>query len=113
MTTTLPEPPPVLALTGMLDGAAATAVRRRLRAIPLAPPFLILECAGVTGLDPVGVALTWLLLQETEDQCGTRIELRHLDPALAQQLRGHPLRDHLGAEDAVFENPFAVAESRR
>lgn len=99
-------------LPDRLDSAAVSALRGHVALHPSAA-VLYLEAGRVTRFDPVGILRLWDFCREQSDR-GVRVELRHLHPALTHRLRAHPLLSYLGADDGLFQDPFAsLAASER
>jgi hypothetical protein len=94
-------------LRHVIDGAGVDQLRLAFSRLVIAPRAIRVACDRVTGLDPVGVALLWLLCRNLEQSVGTRIRLAGLGEDLVQKLRSHPLRDYLSTGEEIFEDPFA------
>jgi hypothetical protein len=91
-----------------LDSAAVSQLRGDLALHPWARAIL-LDAARVTGIDPVGALRLWDFCSEHQAR-GLRVELLHLSPELALQLRVHPLLEFASSEDQLFRDPFASLE---
>ena len=99
---------PVIRLQGPLDATAVASIRRRLAHIPSTASTVVLDCAGVTAVDPVGAASLWRACADALAQ-GRRVLLVDLPARFAWRLRRHPLLAHACREDALFTDPFATA----
>lgn len=115
MTTTQPIAPPVtlpgpeavlLPFHGPISAGGVECLRQSLQRVPLAPRVLRIDCSTVTGVDPVGAALFWLLCAETERSLGTRVELLDLPEDVRHMLRLHPLLEYRAGDESLFQDPF-------
>jgi len=105
---------PGFELRQIIDGAGVDRLRRAFDRLMVAPRAIRVACDRVTGLDPVGVALLWLLCRNVEQSVGTRIRLTGMAEDLGQKLRTHPLQEYLSTGEEIFEDPFATQrESHR
>lgn len=89
-----------------IDAAGVDRLRQYHSTFLVAPRVLPVECETVRVLDPVGVALLWLLCQELDESVGTRVVLIGLDQDLRQKIRSHPLHESLATSDELFNDPF-------
>lgn len=110
-TTTLAAIAPTLVLRGPLDTNAVTWLLDRLSANP-DTRHVVLDCSGVSSVDPVGAARLWMLGQRME-QAGRHFRLLALPEHFLRRLRLHPLLRFTEREDPVFTDPFGVAGSSR
>lgn len=96
----------LLVFRGPISAGGVESLRQSLQRVPLAPRVLHIDCSPVTGVDPVGAALFWLLCAETEQGLGTRVELLGLPEDVAHMLRLHPLLEYRAGDDTMFQDPF-------
>lgn len=99
--------PPRFELRHAIDSAGVDRLRDDLGRLVVAPRSLRVPCDRVTGLDPVGVALLWLLCRNIEQTLGTRIRLTGMAEDLVLKLRSHPLQEFLSTGEEIFQDPFA------
>ncbi|HXE58896.1 MAG TPA: STAS domain-containing protein [Gemmatimonadales bacterium] len=101
-----PRRPTLLRLRGPVDPGAVDDLRRQLAGHPEAGRDLLVRCAGVTAVDPVGAARLWLWCREVTASGRHRVRLVDLPERFVRRLRRHPLAGFLGSEDEVFTDPF-------
>ncbi len=104
---TLPRPETILLpFQGPISAGGVESLRQSLQRVPLAPRILRIDCSGISGVDPVGAALFWLLCAETEQGLGTRVELLGLPGDVCRMLRLHPLLEYRAGDETLFQDPF-------
>lgn len=96
----------VIRLRGRIDGQIVDDVRRAIERAPREALDVTLDCAGVSGIDPVGAARLWLLCLNAPASFGRKVTLADLPLRLARRMRTHPLLAFVPSEDAMFEDPF-------
>ncbi len=96
-----------LILQGLLDLIAVDHIRRKVTALPHDAGRVRVDCARITGLDPVAVAGLWRLCAEGR-QRGVELHLCGLPAHLARRLRRHPIMEFSGVEEEIFGNPLAT-----
>lgn len=111
MTTQLaPAMAPTLVLRGPLDTVAVTWLLDRMSR--LTADRVVLDCSGVSSVDPVGAARLWMVGQRLEE-AGKRLRVLALPERFLRRLRHHPLLRFAEQEDAVLTDPFGAVVSSR
>lgn len=100
-----------VALNGPLDTDAVSHLLDSVRDLPDAAEVVI-DCSGVSTIDPVGAARLWIVGRELEG-AGRVLRLLSLPERLLRRLRMHPIIRFAELHDAVFTDPFAAAGSSR
>ena len=100
-----------LVLRGPLDTTAVSFLLDRMSMIPDTEQVL-LDCSGVSSVDPVGAARLWMVGQRLEE-AGRRFRMLALPERFLRRLRLHPILRFAELEDAMFTDPFGGMASRR
>lgn len=88
-------------------------LRERLRSLPPAQRYVVIDCARVSEVEPVGAAMLWRLCIDLDTR-GVRVRVADLPTRFSWRLRKHPVLSFAGSEDELFQDPFAGAvESAR
>lgn len=98
-------------LRGPLDTGAVTHLLDRINSTPDTHEFVV-DCSGVSSVDPVGAAKLWMIGRELEGT-GRMLRLLSLPERFLRRMRLHPLIRYAELDDAVFTDPFAQAVSTR
>lgn len=106
-----PDAAATLVLRGPLDTTAVTFLLDRMSTIPDAE-HVVLDCSGVSSVDPVGAARLWMVGQRLEE-AGRGFRLLALPERFLRRLRMHPILRFAEREDAVFTDPFGGMVSSR
>jgi anti-anti-sigma regulatory factor len=98
-------------MRGPLD---TTAVNHLFQSFAEAPDTreLVIDCTGVSSVDPVGTARLWLLARDLE-LAGRALRLIGLPERFVRRLRLHPVLRFVEREDSVFTDPFVAVGSSR
>ena len=104
-------PRPELQMRGPLDTSAVNHLLDRIAHAPDASEVVI-DCSGVSSVDPVGTARLWLLARELE-LAGRILRIIRLPERFIRRLRLHPVLRFVEQEDSVFTDPFGAAVSSR
>ena len=100
-----------LVLRGPLDTTAVSFLLDRMSMIP-DTEHVLLDCSGVSSVDPVGAARLWMLGQRLEE-AGRRFRMLALPERFRRRLRLHPIIRFAELEDAMFTDPFGAMVSGR
>jgi anti-anti-sigma regulatory factor len=98
-------------MRGPLDTSAVDHLLTRIAQAPGAEPVLV-DCSGVSSVDPVGTARLWVLARELE-LTGRVFRIIGLPERFIRRLRLHPVLRFVEQEDSVFTDPFGAAVSSR
>lgn len=97
-----------LTVAGALSNLMVDQIQAIITSAPADARDVVLEAGGLTDLDPVAAARLWLFCDRSGQARRRRVRIEALPPALARRLHRHPLRAYLGADEAIFSDPFAV-----
>jgi anti-anti-sigma regulatory factor len=106
-----PDLAATLVLRGPLDTTAVSFLLDRMSTIPETEQ-VVLDCSGVSSVDPVGAARLWMAAQRLEE-AGRRFRMLALPERFLRRLRLHPIMKFADLEDAVFTDPFRGMASSR
>lgn len=95
-----------LRLAGPLNLDAVDHVRGVLATVAGTERYVLLQCDGLTAIEPAAAACLWALCRDAEHEGRQRVRLRNLSPTLTRRLRLHPLTAYLLADDELFADPF-------
>lgn len=111
--TTTPDsrPAATLVLRGPLDTTAVSWLLDRMSILPDLDQVM-LDCSGVSSVDPVGATRLWMVGQRLEE-AGRKLRVLALPERFLRRLRLHPLLRFAEHEDPVFTDPFGVVASTR
>ncbi len=98
-------------LRGPLDTSAVSHLLDHISRDPGAAEVIV-DCSGVSSVDPVGAARLWILGRELEGM-GRIFRLLALPERFLRRMRLHPLIRYAELDDAIFTDPFAPAVSSR
>ncbi len=98
-------------MRGPLDTNAVNHLLDRIAQAPDAPSVLI-DCSGVSSVDPVGTARLWVLARELE-LAGRVLRIIGLPERFIRRLRLHPVLRFVEQDESVFADPFSAAVSSR
>ena len=98
-------------LRGPLDTNAVSHLMERINRAPDAAEVVV-DCSGVSSVDPVGAARLWIVGRELEGT-GRIFRLLSLPERFLRRMRLHPLIRYAELDDAVFTDPFGVVGSTR
>ena len=96
----------LLPVHGPLSGGSVANLRERLRCIPPAQRYVVIDCARVSEVEPVGAAMLWRLCIDLGSR-GVRVRVTDLPTRFSWRLRKHPVLSFAGSEDELFRDPFA------
>ena len=96
---------------GPLDTVAVNHLLDRLAQSPDSDQVVV-DCSGVSSVDPVGTARLWVLARELE-LAGRVLRIIGLPERFIRRLRLHPVLRFVDQEESVFADPFGVAVSSR
>lgn len=98
-------------LRGPLDNSAVSELLDRISSTPDASEVVV-DCSGISSVDPVGAARLWILGRELEGM-GRIFRILSLPERFLRRMRLHPLIRYAELDDAIFTDPFAQAMSSR
>ena len=102
---------PAVLMRGPLDTSAVNHLLDRIARAPDADQ-VVLDCSGVSSVDPVGTARLWVLARDLE-LAGRMLRIIGLPERFIRRLRLHPVLRFVEQEESVFTDPFGAVGSSR
>jgi ABC-type transporter Mla MlaB component len=96
-----------LQLEGPLDPAAVDHLRRQIDRMNPDERSVLIDCARVTEIDPIGMVALWSLCRSSE-RGESLLGLTRLPGHLLRRLRSHPILQYVLNEDELFADPFGT-----